>query len=267
MRSCQAAGIITAAVKRIMTDEELFKNRIFDLATRADTQFIYTYSRFLTPLEQSSLLSMRGELPVPVTLFGGTESAIRKIAVFGSEDEFGYPFEDPIRILHIRPKSEKFSEELSHRDYLGSLMALGIERELTGDIIVRGKEAWVFCLDSIVSFLCESLSQIRHTNVICEEVEGDVPELAPEFQALHLNTASERIDLIVAGAAGINREAAKKLLADDKVFINGRAVSSAGHKLNEGDELVIRGFGKFIYDGVASTSRKGRCNISLLKYI
>ena len=92
-----------------MTTDELFKNRIQDLASRSYTQFAYSYTRFLTPLEQSLLLAMQKELPGRFTLNGGTESAIRKIAIFGNEEEFGYPPEDPIRILHIRPKAEKAS--------------------------------------------------------------------------------------------------------------------------------------------------------------
>lgn len=248
-------------------NDELLKRRIADLAQQADMQHIYTNTRFLSPLEQSVFLSIKNDLPIRSQLYGGIDSAIRRIAIFGSVEELGYDFEDPIQILHIRPKAEKFAEELSHRDYLGSLMALGIERELTGDIVVRGKEAWVFCLGSIADFLCDQLLQVRHTNVICERTSGDVPELAPKFEAMQLNIASERMDLVVAGAAGTSRDAAKKLLNDEKVFVNGRVVSSAGHKINEGDELVIRGFGKFIYDGVSSTSRKGRCNIALRKYI
>ena len=251
----------------MINEEELLKKRIADLAQQADMQRIYTNTRFLSPLEQSLFLSVKNELPVQSCLYGGIDSAIRKIAIFGSEEELGYAFEDPIRILHIRPKAEKFAEELSHRDYLGSLMALGIERELTGDIVVRGKEAWVFCLDSIADYLCEQLTQVRHTNVICDRTNGDVPELAPKFQSMQLNIASERMDLVVAAASGTSRDTAKKLLNDEKVFVNGRVITSAGHKINEGDELVIRGFGKFIYDGVSSTSRKGRCNISLRKYI
>lgn len=238
-----------------------------DLALQADLQCIYTNTRFLTPLEQSLFLSVKNDLSVRSRLYGGMDSAIRKIAVFGSEEDLGYPFESPIRILHIRPKAEKFAEELSHRDYLGALMGLGIERELTGDIIVRGKEAWLFCLNSIVPFLRESLTQVRRTNVVCEEVSGDVPELKPQFQPLNINVASERMDLLISGAAGTGREEAKKLLKDERVFINGRVASSAGHKLNAGDEIVIRGFGKFIYDGISSTSRKGRLNVMLRKYI
>ena len=259
-------------------DNTLLKNRIIDLAMQADTQGIYTCTRFLTPQEQSVVLALKPTLPITVRLIGRSslpagnndgvsDSSIRKLAVFGDEESLGYEWEDPIRILHIRPKSQKFAQELSHRDYLGSLMALGIERELTGDIVVRKKEAWVFALDTIVPFLCENLTQVSHTMVLCEEVCEDVPELAPQFQAFSFNAASERMDILLSQVTGQNREDAKKLIKDDKVFINGLLVMSAGHKLRKGDEIVVRGYGKYIYDGVTSTTRKGRCNITLRKYI
>lgn len=88
-------------------NDELLKRRIMDLAQQADLQHMYTNTRFLSPLEQSLFLSVKNELPVQSRLYGGIDSAIRKIAVFGSEEELGYPFEDPIRILHIPPQGGK----------------------------------------------------------------------------------------------------------------------------------------------------------------
>ncbi|MBR2696430.1 MAG: hypothetical protein IKE48_02875 [Parasporobacterium sp.] len=258
------------------SNQDFFKKRIADLAAQADMQHIYTNTRFLTPEEQSIVLSLKQELPVPVRLIGRNDypgssesgdSSIRKIAVFGSAKDFGYEFDNPIRIIHIKPKAEKFAEQLSHRDYLGSLMGLGIERELTGDIVIRGKEAWVFVIDQIVPFLCDELTQVRHTTVFSEEVMGEVPELSPEFQSMNFNVASERIDLLLSCITGSTREAGKKLLREEKVFVNGMTVFSAGFKLHEGDVIVVRGFGKYIYDGVVSTSRKGRCNLTLRKYV
>ena len=247
-------------------DDALFKRRIEDLARQADEQRFYVHSGFLTPPEQNLYLSVRNELPVRSFLYGGSDSCIRKIVCFGSEEEFGYEWENPVRILHIRPKNEKFAEALTHRDYLGSVMALGIDRKLTGDIIIREKEAWIFVLDTAVEYLSENLVQIRHTTVCCEPAAGEVPELAPQFLNMTVNIASERLDLIIAAAAGLKREQAKKLLDAEKVFVNGRLVSSPGHKLKEGDEFVIRGFGKYIYAGIEGTTKKGRVVVSLKKY-
>ena len=248
-------------------EDELFKNRITDLAGQAERQRVYTSTKFLTPLEQSLFLSVQHALPVPSSLEGGSASAIRKIAVFGSEEEFGYPYENPIRILHLRPRSEKFAEELSHRDYLGAVMSLGIERNLTGDIVVKEKEAWMFVLEPIVPFLCESLTQIRHTAIRCEEASGEVPTLAPSFQNLQIQASSERIDLLLSGITKKNREQAKNLLKGDLVFVNGRLINSAGHKMRPGDEIVVRGYGKYIYDGISSVSRKGNLHLAIRKYV
>ncbi len=249
------------------SSDERLKRRIEDLARQAHEQRVYTHTGFLTPVEQDVYLSVKKELPVEARLFGGSESCIRKLVLFGSEEEFGYEAEMPIRILHIAPKAEKFAEECSHRDYLGSVMALGIERKLTGDIVVRGKEAWMYVLESAADFITEHLTQVRHTAVVCEPVSGEVPELKPRFQKIEANIASERLDLILAAAAGFKREEAKKVLAEDKVFVNGRLAASPGQKLKEGDELVIRGVGKFIFDGIAGTSKKGRLFALMRKYL
>lgn len=251
----------------MIAEDELVKRRIEDLAGQADGQRIYVHSGFLSPAEQSVFWQIKKDLPVGASLTGGSDSCIRKLACFGSEEEFGYEWESPIRILHIRPGNEKFAGELTHRDYLGALMSLGIDRRVTGDIIIREKEAWVFVLDTALEYIKENLTQIRHTQVVCEEVTGEVPELAPRFLSMKVNLASERLDLIAAAAAGIKREQAKKLMDSDKVFVNGRLASSPGHKIKAGDEIVIRGFGKYIYEGIEGTTRKGRIAASLRKYV
>lgn len=250
-----------------MTDEQLLKNRIYDLAERADSAGTYTCTGFLSPMEQEIWHAVKKDLPVGSFLYGGTEAAIRKMAVFGSEELFGYAWEPCVKVLRISPRNERFASECTHRDYLGSLMSLGIDRRVTGDIIVHGKEAWIFVLDSAADFIAENLTNVRRNDVLCEEVSGDVPDLSPRFEDISANIASERLDLIIGAAAGVKREDAKKLLGSERIFVNERLVSSSGHRLKEGDVIVIRGFGKFIYDGVKGTSRKGRLYAALRKYV
>lgn len=247
-------------------EKEFFISRIRDLSAQAERQNIYICSNFLTPLEQDQLLSVKETL-FPFYLTGGSEAAIRKIAVFGNASLFGFPFESPIRIMRISPKSEKYAEELTHRDYLGSLMAIGIDRSLTGDILVRGKEAFVYVLGSIVPFLSENLTTIKHTQVTCKETDHNIPQLEVHFQTLTGNLASERLDLLVAFLTEKKRETAKDLLASQKVFLNGYVKESPGQKVEPGDVITIRGYGKFIYDGIRGESRKGRFFVACRKYI
>ncbi len=249
-------------------EKEFFIKRIYDLADISLARQAYTYTNFLSPLEQDYFLSCCNDFSsIGYQLWGGCRSCLRKLVIFGSESNIGYPLSSPIRILHIAPKAPKFAEELSHRDFLGSLMALGIDRGLTGDIIIRGQEAWVYVLDNAADFIVENLSLVRHTTVVCNEVEGEIPELEIKYQTLSANLASERLDLIISAITGEKREDAKRLLADQKVFVNGRLAENSGKSLKAGDEITIRGFGKFIYDGIHSESRKGRLNIKIRKYV
>ena len=137
--------------------EELFEKRLLDLSNQAYGQGRYTFSNFLDLYEQSILSSMmKKEKGVIYETFGGYEGAERRMVRFGSAAELGYVQDYPLCLLHIRPLSGKFAESLSHRDYLGSLMNLGIERNLIGDIMVMDKEAYVFVKDTIGPFLCRN---------------------------------------------------------------------------------------------------------------
>ena len=82
------------------------------------------------------------------TVFGGTEASERAVVRFGDPEAFGYEEDFPIDILAIVPLADKFADDLTHRDFLGALMSLGIERSLLGDIIVTGKKAYLFCLNA-----------------------------------------------------------------------------------------------------------------------
>ena len=250
-----------------MDDLELLSRRFSDLSHLAERRGTYTFSNFLNLTEQDQFLRLKSSFPMAASLYGPQETSERKIAVFGSEAEFGYPPEYPVSVLKIAPVSEKFSEELSHRDYLGAILNTGIDRGLTGDIIVRGKKAYLFCLDSIADYLKDNVHHIRHTDVLVSAASGSLPELAPEFQELRLNVPSERLDAIVAAFINQSRTKATVYFSRELVFVNSRAVTDVSAHLKPGDVLNVRGFGKAIYDGIDGQSRKGRLYVVLRKYI
>ena len=115
-------------------DDKLLRKRLAELSARSAARGIWTYSEFLTMAEQSILLDTP-ELS-PFSLFGGYEGAERRLACFGGEETVSYPASPPVSCLIAEPVSRKFAEALSHRDFLGALMSLGIRREMLGDIIV-----------------------------------------------------------------------------------------------------------------------------------
>ena len=170
-------------------------------------------------------------------------------------------------MIAVKPASPKFMENLSHRDYLGAILNLGIERSLIGDILVQEKQAWFFCLDSVADFLVSSLIRVRNTTVSASFVSGDVPELQPRFESVRLNIASERLDAVLSAFTGLSRARTEPLFSGEKVFVNGRVVTDKSMKLKEGDIVSVRGFGKAVYDGIEYETKKRRLWVSLRKYV
>ena len=147
-------------------EDLLLKKRLEELARRSYTQNMFTFTDFLSLPELDLFYQNEPQLRFAgVTVFGGAEGVDRKIIRFGSQEDLGYEEEFPIVCIAIEPILEKFGENLSHRDYLGALMNLGIERENLGDIFIKGKNGYVFCLERIAEYILENLTQVRHTHV------------------------------------------------------------------------------------------------------
>ena len=249
-----------------MTTNDATLRHLLDLCLRSEKTGIWQYSGFLSPAEQEELLRCPESAGCPFFLTGGYEAAERKILAAGWEEEAGPP-DPPVSMIAVTPKSAKFAEELTHRDYLGAILGLGIERGLIGDIIVRDKHAWFFCLSSAAEMITSSLVQVRRTAVTAAVTTPDVPELQPRYIPLRLNVASERLDAVTAAFAACSRTQAEKLFSAEKVFVNGRTVTDRSTRLKEGDALSVRGFGKAVYDGIEYETKKNRLWVRLRKLI
>ena len=108
--------------------------------------------------------------------------------------------------------------------------------------------------------------QVRRTTVVAEMTSPDIPELAPRFASLRLNSASERLDAVCAAFTGLSRGQAEKLFSAEKVYVNGRTITDKSARLKTGDILSVRGFGKAVYDGIEHETRKSRLWVILRKY-
>ncbi len=240
---------------------------LLDLCSRSERAGIWTYSGFLSPAEQDDFIRCPEAARCDYFFDGGHDAAERKLLVAGNADAIGYPPDPPVRVIAVEPASRKFAEDLSHRDYLGAILNLGIERSLVGDILVREKQAWFFCLDSAADFLSSSLTRVRNTTVSASVVSGAVPELQPRFEPVRLNVASERLDAVLSAFTGLSRARTDPLFSGEKVFVNGRMVTDKSMKLKAGDIFSVRGFGKAVYDGIEYETKKCRLWVSLRKYV
>ena len=245
-------------------DEDIrqLQKRFSELAARANGRGRYTYTQFLTLAEQDVLRKMERQLDAPFRWMGGYEAAERRLACFGREEAMGYPADSPICCLRIYPASRKFAGDLGHRDFLGSLMGLGIERRLLGDIQLVDGEGYLFCLEEIAPFICDNLIQVARTTVRCEVCEA--PERLSEPPELsEVVVASERLDALIAAVWKLSRSEAQGLLEKGMVFIDGRMIESAAHNLKEGDVVSVRHQGRFRYEGTLRETKKGRLRVSV----
>lgn len=243
------------------------KNRFRELADKAFSQNLFTFTGFLGMSEQNVFWETERELSYAgYTLFGGAAETDRKMVRFGSVESFGYETAFPIRCIHVRPVQEKFADRLSHRDFLGALMNLGIERSTLGDIRVGEKEAYLFCLDSMAEFIRENLTQVRHTRVVCEIVEeaAEIPEEEPEH--LTVQVASLRADALIAKVYNKSRESSLELFRTQKVYVDGRLCENNARQLKPGETVNARGFGKFRLLGQPRETRKGKISVEVAVY-
>lgn len=247
--------------------EERLRRRFMDLADEADKKGIVTFSDFLNLNELNIFHSMAGMLSfVKWEVSGGYELAERQIIAF-IPDALYYDWEFPIACLEIDPLREKFAEALTHRDYLGTILSLGLDRSKLGDILVKNGCAWVFCADSIADFICRELVRIRHTSVSCKRADNPARDITVQTESIRGSVASIRLDSLISMACKGSRSSLCAMIEAGKVFVNGKLITSNGYTPKEQDLISVRGIGKFRYCGILSQTKKGRYYIEIQKFI
>lgn len=247
-------------------EEERFQKRIRELADTAYQRGIVLFTDFLNLNELHMVHSLPArDTGISVRTGGGYDSAERQIAAF-VPDAFSFEWNYPIACLHIEARSAKFAEKLSHRDYLGSVLGLGVERSVLGDILVEEKGAYLFCLERMAGFLAENLCSVRHTPVTVSVVDdpGEIP--GPHLVPVSGTVASCRLDCLIALAFRASRSSIVPLIEGGQVFVNGKMVTSNGYAPAEGDIVSVRKMGRFLFAETGNMTRKGRCQVLLQRY-
>ncbi|MDE5670080.1 MAG: hypothetical protein K2I14_01260 [Eubacterium sp.] len=240
---------------------ENLEKRFLELADRAEQRFYTTFSDFLNMEEESVLSALH--LNINYCLFGGYDGAERCIAAFG------YDLEDaefPISIIKAEPVSPKFADKFSHRDFLGSLMGLGIKREVLGDIVIADNIGYIFCLNTIAEYIVGELSKVRHTIVKCSIAEALPDSVVKKPETEQLVAASERLDVIISAVYNLSRSAVKELFIARKIYVNSRLCENFSYTPKINDIISVRGRGRFVYNGVIGKTKKSRNIISVSVY-
>lgn len=252
-----------------MDERERIERRLRELSARAERTGHFTFSSFLGAAEQDVFHRTVGrELRAgTVSAFGGVAGCERVMLRFGDSEELGYEEPFPIVCLHASPVAQKFADALTHRNFLGALMHLGIEREMLGDIVLRENTAYIFVHERIADYIEGELSRVKHTELHITRTE-QLPEGALyRTEERVVQAEGERLDGVIAKLYRISRSDALALFQKELVFTDGRRCESPSRTVAEGTVVSVRGYGRFIYRGVRSDTRKGKHNIVVEIYV
>ena len=245
----------------------MLQKRLIELSKIAYQRDIVTYSDFLNLNELNILhTTPKQEWFSSYETYGGYEFSERQMVAF-LPDALYYDYEYPMQIIEIKPLNAKFSEELSHRDYLGSLMNLGIERNKMGDILLMEDRAILFIREEICSYIAENLTKIKHTIVQTNIMNITDISYEPKFELIKGNVASVRLDTVLTTAYPMSRSKMTAYIEAGKVFVNGKLVTSNGYHLKEHDIISVRGLGRIQYEEILGSTKKGRYMVSVKKFI
>ena len=248
-------------------EELLFRKRLEELANRSYANQQYLFTGFLSAAELDIYYQMEHELSyASAVLFGGTNDCERVMLRFGSEALCGYEESFPIACVAIVPLLEKFGEVLSHRDYLGALMNLGIERSTLGDIIIEGKHAFLFCTEQMAPYILENLDKIKHTNVQCSLAKEIPKSTVVQVERKIVQVGAMRADSIIAKVYHLSRSESLNLFRAKKVFVNGRQTENTSGSLKPEDKVTVRGYGRFCCVNIVGESKKGKLNVEVDVY-
>lgn len=248
-------------------EETMLRKRLIELSNQAFQRDIVLFSDFLNLNELNILhTTPKNMFPARYETYGGYDLSERQMVAF-LPDALYYEYDYPVKVIEICPANSKFAESLSHRDYLGAVMNLGIERCKLGDIIVDDNKAEIFAREEIAPYIVENITRIRHTVVTASMKDATELIYEPKFELIKGTVPSIRLDTILSTAYNTSRSKVTSLIESAKVFVNGKLITSNGYHLKEGDMISVRGLGRISYDSVISETKKGRFLIAIKKYI
>ncbi|MBQ7083900.1 MAG: hypothetical protein IJM95_01470 [Anaerotignum sp.] len=247
-------------------EERLLFAKALDQAVFAMKRRKPAYTDFMDRAKCARFQERMQGLGLEITLFGGTEDCERQIMGFSVEEISAEEF--PIRMIKIRRKSKKFGQaDLSHRDYLGSILGLGIDRGKVGDILVAEDSAVCFVAEEIAPYITAVLEQVSRTAVIAEEAEGADAVPVRQTERRRLTVASLRLDAVAGEAFHLARGKVQALIGAEKAQVNWNVVTNTSHQLKEGDMVSLRGFGRFRIKEIGGKTKKDRTGLEIEKYI
>ena len=264
-------------------DDKILLASVEDKLRQCEEQYMPVHTVFLDMRQQTLVEGLcRSRRGCRFGFYGGFADAERRVllllpdymevpAAEGMDEALPQYFRerpeyDPLTV--IRAAVKPGGRPLTHRDYLGSLMGLGLKREMIGDLLVGENGADIVLLSEMKDYLLLHYGKAGRQSLTLEEVplaELRIP--AQRVREKRDTVASLRLDGLVASAFGLSRGKAGEAIRSGLVFVNGRQTVKTDVQLSQGDKMVLRGRGKAVLREVGDRTRKERIFIVLDHYL
>ena len=197
--------------------------------------------------------------------FGGYEDAERVMFISYPDFFEESPVDEIIAVIEITGRD---IASLNHRDYLGSLMGLGIKREKIGDILVSDDKTLVFASVDIAKYIKDNLTKIGSCGIKIEvKTVGETLVPKKKTEPVSGTVQSVRLDSVLSVALKTSRSKTAQFIQGEKVQVNWKTISDVSYQMKEGEIFSVRSYGRFMLASVNGTTKKGRISITVEKYI
>lgn len=224
-------------------------------------------SRFLSERDILCCEPLWRELAVEPIRWGGYPEAERVVLIFPAdwqdEESILSGSGCPVAVLRAEYRPE---DVLSHRDFLGALMGLGVERDTIGDILPREGSCDIVLMRTVLPYVLQNLTSAGRASLRLREVERAESREA-EFRLIRDTVASLRLDAVVGSGFSLAREKAAAAIRTGRVAVNGLECLKPDKAVEAGSRISLRGLGKIELSEVGGLSRKGRTQIIIKRYI
>ncbi len=246
-------------------DEELAA-RLVDLAEAARKTARYKVSEFLDPHGRNVADIVAANFEgIRLESDGGFANAERSRIAFVAEDFYGTP---DFGLVCYLVSWDKRYYTLGHRDILGAFMGMGCEREIMGDIVLAPEGAQFVADKSFANYIESNLCQIGAAHVSLQRISREeLQEKEEKVKIISATVAALRLDAVAAAGYGISRSRMAEEIKSQNVKLNWKEAKSASQTVAEGDVMSFRGRGRVELSEIRGTTKKGRCAITLKRYI
>lgn len=240
--------------------------KCIDIAQQVITAYEVKHTKFLNPYETENLLSiLRGIPEVNYHTDGAYEESERKLVYIYPDYYLPENIESYISVVKITGNFKY--REVSHRDYLGSILSLGITRENIGDICINQDSVFVILLNSMKDYVLYNLEKISNVKVQKTEIKtNEISYESPEYDESIFSISSLRLDAVIAGTLNLSREKTQMLIKNERVRVNYELVTSVSKLLKENSMVSVKGHGRFIYAEALCETKKNKTRVLIKKY-